>query len=112
MLGISSRKNGIYGPFAVFQQPSFLNAANRLLRPDLLLLSASGHLIIIEVKLSSNPELHDRRILAQIMDYAATISSLTADEFSQPLCKRHDVVSWSELIFTLFKEQEDTDEIA
>ena len=39
----------------------------------------------MEVKLSNNPELRNRKVLSQILDYASSISSLTTNAFLQVL---------------------------
>src|SRR4030042_5099454 len=39
---------------------------------DLLLVDADGRLIIVETKLSSNPELR-RQVVAQVLDYGASL---------------------------------------
>ena len=55
LLRLETRGTGVYGPYAVFRQLRFTTPQAREIIPDILLLSASGDIIVVEVKLSSNP---------------------------------------------------------
>ncbi|PNE04197.1 hypothetical protein A15D_00377 [Alcanivorax sp. MD8A] len=44
--------------------------------PDILFLTDSGHVGVVEVKRYSNPELAGRKVVSQILDYGATITTL------------------------------------
>ncbi len=80
LLCLESRRSNIAGPYAVFRQLSFDTPQGRAIRPDVVLLSASGHVIIVEVKRYVNPELRNRSVIAQIVDYASSFSALTEKE--------------------------------
>jgi hypothetical protein len=58
---------------------------------DLVLLDERGRLCIVEVKNEGNPD--TRRVVAQLLDYAASLWGLSIHEFEQkvlqPLCRRH-----------------------
>jgi hypothetical protein len=49
---------------------------------DLLLVDADGRPIIVEVKLSRNPEIR-RQVAAQVLDYVSSLAQLTVDELDQ-----------------------------
>ncbi len=61
LLCLESKRTGIYGPFAVFNQVELETPQGRTIYPDIALLAASGDVVIVEVKLFDNPELRDRR---------------------------------------------------
>ena len=42
-------------------------------------------MIVVEVKWINNPELRNRKVLSQILDYASSISSLTTSAFMNVL---------------------------
>jgi hypothetical protein len=50
--------------------------SEREIYPDIVLLTASGHLVVVEVKLGTNTELRNRAVIAQIVDYASSFASL------------------------------------
>lgn len=103
LLRLESRQTGIHGPYAQFRQLEFGTPQGRGIRPDIVILAASGHLIVVEVKHSSNPELRDRRVIAQVVDYAASFSALSEEEVVEMFSSgpRSDT-SWSELVQSLF----------
>lgn len=113
LLGLESRSTGISGPFAVFRQLSLHSPQGRVIRPDLLLLASSGDVIVVEVKLYSNPELRDRRVVAQAIDYVACLSALD----DEALCGRFggqpaDGMGWERLVATHFPDEGDVEELA
>lgn len=113
LLGIQSRRSGIRGPYAVFQQVALPTPAGRVIYPDIVLLAASGHLVVVEVKLSVNSELRDRNVIAQIIDYASSFTML--DE--QGLVKTFDPHAtlqdaWIDLISEKFPDEPHLDELA
>ena len=80
LLELETNIEGVKGPFRIFSQNDFVNALDKSIIPDLTILCASGHVIIVEVKLSDNPELRDRKVIAQILDYAAAFVDRSAEE--------------------------------
>ncbi len=113
LLYLETKRTGIYGPFVVFRQRALSTPQGRLIIPDILVLAASGSLIVVEVKLFSNPELRDRRVIAQAIDYAASLSSLDENELAQ-LISQDNVCyqSWFDLITQLFPDEENAEELA
>lgn len=80
LLCLEARRFGLHGPFVAIQQASLNTATDRSVFPDVILLAESGHLIAVEVKRSINPELRTREVIAQILDYASSISRLGTNE--------------------------------
>lgn len=76
VLGLDPYLTGLGTDFVAFRQTTLDSPGARLLRPDVVLLSATGHVVIAEVKLEDNPELRDRRVISQVVDYAAAVANL------------------------------------
>lgn len=112
ILKIENRQTGIYFPYSIFRQLSFKTPQERIVRPDILLLTASGHVIIVEVKLFGNPELNDRRVISQIVDYAGSFSSKTEDEILSIFDNKNKHKTWYDLITQIFNKCEDTEELS
>jgi hypothetical protein len=55
LLCLETRKTGIYGPYTVFRQLTFTTPQSRQIIPDILIITASGDIIVVEVKLFANP---------------------------------------------------------
>jgi len=107
LLGIGGwdDETDIEGPFHAFRQLSLHALNGRSIAPDLVLLSRSGHIVVVEVKLSDNPELRDRQVVAQLLEYAASFAQYTEDEclalFGGKAC---GVATWAAFVQTLFPE--------
>jgi hypothetical protein len=97
LLGLESFRHGFYGPFAAFPSVTLESTQARSIEADIVLLSASGHVVIVEVKLNDNPELHDRSVAAQVFDYATSLTGYDPDDlaalFGGPGEKWKDVVT-------------------
>jgi hypothetical protein len=111
LLRLDTRQTGVYGPYAVFRQLRFATPQSREIIPDILLLSASGDVIVVEVKRSSNPELRDRRVIAQAIDYAASLSALSEEELAELFSHGRENV-WISLVNSLFSGDKDPEELA
>jgi hypothetical protein len=106
LLELDAARPDLRFPYVIFRQQDIINAMDRTIIPDILLFTASGHAIIVEVKLGDNPELRDRKALAQVIDYAAAFIDRTEDELVSIFSSRairHN--SWDELIASLFPEE-------
>lgn len=114
LLKLESRLTGILGPFAVFQQIVFETPQGREIQPDIVLFAASGHVIIVEVKRSVNPELKDRRVIAQIVDYAASFSAMSEKEIVALFDSEYssNEMLWSQIIQNHFPSEDNCDELA
>lgn len=66
----------IYNRLAVFRQVQIGATAGHTAIPDLLMLTDYGDVIVVEVKRGVNRELRGRQVIAQVVDYAASLSSL------------------------------------
>jgi len=109
LLGLDSKATGIHGPFVPFRQTTFHTPLGRQIRPDIVFLSASGHPVIVEVKLYDNPELRDRRVISQVVDYAASFTALDPKELLAALSPGE--ASWPTFIERTFPD-EDAEELA
>lgn len=65
-----------YQNINIATQVSLTSPAGRGLRPDILAVTDGGDVVVVEVKRNGNPELNGRHVVAQIIDYAATLSAL------------------------------------
>jgi hypothetical protein len=95
----------IEGPFRAFTQVSLRALNGRMIAPDLVLLSRSGHIVVVEVKLSDNPELRDRQVVAQLLEYAASFTKCTDDDclrlFGGENC---EATTWAGFVQSLFPD--------
>lgn len=113
LLHTTSLDTGIHGPYKAFRQISISSPQERSnIVPDLILISASGHLIIVEIKLNDNPELKDRRVISQIIDYASSISLLETADLINLFSDNKSIDSWYDFIRNIFPEIENVEEIA
>ncbi len=76
LMRLESRRTGVRGPLRIFRQLSMQTPSGRGIFPDIVVLAASGHVIVVEVKRYVNPELRDRAVIAQIIDYASSFAAL------------------------------------
>ena len=114
LLGISSRQTGIYAPYAVFQQLPLPTPSERTIYPDIVLLTSSGHLVVVEVKLSTNSELRNRTVIAQIVDYASSFASLDDSQLVTLFNEKRDQAadSWHGVVEREFPEELNTEDLS
>lgn len=112
LMGLENRRSGIRGPFKVFRQLSLPTPSERLIYPDIVMLAASGHVVVAEVKLGSNPELKNRAVIAQIVDYAASFSGLSEGQVTRMFDTEKSGLSWDKLVEQWFAGERDIDELA
>ena len=107
LLELESNMLGIQGPFVVLRQNDLVNSLDRAIIPDLVIFCSSGQVIIVEVKLSDNPELRDRKVLAQVIDYAGAFVDRSEDELLG-IFSRYDQTAetWHQLISAMFPKTE------
>ena len=60
---------------AVYDQTRLRSGSGHRSIPDVILLTGDGDVVVVEVKRLGNPELRGRSVLAQVVDYAATLSA-------------------------------------
>jgi len=111
LLCLETKRTGVYGPFVVFNQLSLDTPQGRTVYPDIVLLAASGDVVIVEVKLFANPELRDRRVIAQAVEYASSLALLNEDSMARLFNAGNDF-DWSALVRSHFPAEEDPDELA
>lgn len=80
LLELDPYETGVSGRMVAFQQVKLPTPTGRVVKPDILFLSESGQVVVVEVKLGGNAELHDRRVVAQVIEYAAALSQCTEEE--------------------------------
>ena len=113
LLGLESRRTGIRGPYVPFLELPLSTPTGRLIYPDIVFLTGSGHILIVEVKLSVNSELRDRDVIAQIIDYASSISCLSRNGLCDLFDKTQTVNrQWPLVIQRWFAEDTRPEELA
>ncbi len=80
LLGLEDRRTHVSGRYVAFHQLRLETPQGQTVRPDIIFLTESGHVVVVEVKLSDNDELRDRRVVTQVIDYAASLSAYTEAE--------------------------------
>lgn len=69
-----------YQRINIATQVSLVSPEGRRLQPDILAVTDNGEVVVVEVKRHGNPELKGRHVVAQVIDYAATLSTLDEAE--------------------------------
>ena len=111
LLCLESRSTGVYGPFVVFNRLLLPTPQGRTIEPDIVLLAASGDVIMVEVKRFGNRELEDRRVIAQAIDYVSSISALDLEGLAR-LFGGGDGADWISLVMQHFPRAEDVEDLA
>jgi hypothetical protein len=111
VLGLDPYETGITKSVVAFRQTRLETPTGRTVIPDVVLLSESGHIVIVEVKRAGNPELKDRRIVAQVVEYAASVANLSDDELLTWLRAENDE-SWVEFVRRIFPNAEAPDRLS
>jgi hypothetical protein len=75
LLGLEDLETHIAGPYKVLHQLVLETPTGQVAKPDIILLAQSGHVVVVEVKLEDNGELWGREVIAQVLDYAASLST-------------------------------------
>jgi hypothetical protein len=112
LLGFESRRTGIHGPYKIFRQIMLPTPTGREIFPDIVFLAASGHLVVVEVKLADNPELRDRSVIAQIVEYAGSFAALSEEQLLSLFPGAHGSSSWEEFIALSFPAEPRVRELA
>jgi hypothetical protein len=114
LMGLQARGGKIHGKLVALQQLTFSTPTGRAIQPDIVVLSGSGDFIVVEVKLFANPELRDRKVIAQIIDYVASFSALSEEQIAQIFKKSLKEIahSWTDVIAFLFPDEKEPEELA
>jgi hypothetical protein len=111
LLGLEDRRTHVRGPYVPFHQLRLDTPQGRTVFPDIVLLTESGHIIVVEVKLSDNDELADRRVVAQVLDYAASLAAYSDSEIAD-LFGGDGGQSFQEVVRTRFPDAARPEELA
>ena len=114
LLELPAQLDGTHEPYVVIRQQQLRNALQATIIPDLLVFTASGHNVLVEVKLGDNPDLRNRRVVGQIIDYASAFSSFDDQglltTFRDDTCS--DAATWEELVEKWFPQHEYPNQLA
>lgn len=111
LLGLESLRTGIHGPFHAVRQLPLKTPTSRGIYPDIVFFTASGHVIVVEVKLCTNPELRDRQVIAQVLDYASSLQALSEDELAD-LFQDGAPAHWPDVVSRWFPKVTDPEELS
>lgn len=67
------RVSGPFVPFTQVRLPAFSGGS---IFPDLVVLCGSGDILVAEVKLYDNQDLRNRKVVSQVLEYAASLSTM------------------------------------
>jgi hypothetical protein len=76
LLGLNPYETGVGGQVVAFRQKPLSTPDDRMVIPDIVLLTDTGHVVVVEAKLGDNPELRGRAVVAQVVAYAASVANL------------------------------------
>lgn len=111
LLGLDPYETGVHGKLVAFRQATLESPTGRTLKPDVVILSETGHIVLVEAKLGDNAELRDRRVVAQVVEYAASVASLDDDDLVAWLGDG-DEASWTEVVKRVFPDAPDHERLA
>lgn len=80
LLGLEDPRTHVRGPYAAFHQLAVETPSKQSVAPDIVFLTESGHVVVVEVKLADNGELRGRKVIAQVIEYAASLATYTERE--------------------------------
>lgn len=114
LMGLSSRHIGISGKRVAFKQLQLPTGRDSVIKPDIVFLTEAGHVVVVEVKLSDNPELTSRAVVSQVLDYASALSRLTDVELARLFAPLDSApgASFHAVVATMFPDTQDVDDLA
>jgi hypothetical protein len=113
VLGLSTRETRIMGEWKTFREVILRAADGRDIRADVVALTGSGDVVVVEVKLADNRDLRGRDVIAQAIDYAAALADYEPDDLLKLFGGAHpDAQTWPELVAALFGRSPDTADLA
>jgi len=110
VLGLDPYETGIGKTVVAFRQTQLPTPTGRVVVPDVVLLSETGHIVVVEAKLGDNPDLKGRPVIAQVIEYAASVANLSDEDLLAWL--RADGDSWAEFVQHTFPNAENPDRLA
>jgi len=111
VLGLDPYETGISRSVEVFRQATPQTPTGRDITPNIVLLTESGHVVIVEAKLADNPELKGRQVVAQVVEYAASVANLGDEELLAWL-DAEPGESWRGFVRRTFPKVQDSDRLA
>jgi hypothetical protein len=111
LLGLDPYETGVSGQIVAIRQARLSTPTGRVVMPDVVILSESGHMVVVEAKLADNPELKDRRVVAQVVEYAASIANLSDDQALEWLGNEGDS-SWLDMVRRWFPDTASPERLA
>ncbi|MEZ6096046.1 MAG: hypothetical protein R3C03_17785 [Pirellulaceae bacterium] len=112
LLQLENRRTNIASPFRIFRQLSLPTPSGRVIFPDLVILAASGHVVVVEVKLGINPELRNRAVISQIVEYSAAFSGMVEDQIVTMFSRGEQASEWERFVDREFPGEGDLSELA
>jgi len=76
---------GLEGRWKAFRQCQLPRASQSAIRPDIILLSDQGNLVVVEVKVQGNDELRNRSIISQAIEYVACLRRMSPEALAKCL---------------------------
>lgn len=110
LLGLEPYRTGVRGPFFACHQRTLETPQGRIAKPDILILTQSGHIVVVEVKLIDNAELRDRRVVGQVIEYAAALASYNEVDLLELFGA--DDGSWELAVARMFPKAHDAPSLA
>jgi hypothetical protein len=98
------------GDAKTFRQVRLTTPDGRNLRADVVAVTRSGQLVVIEVKRLGNPELQGRAVIAQVVDYVATAAAMPEGDLVGTLSAGH--TTWDELVRATWPDEPHPDWLA
>jgi hypothetical protein len=80
LLGLEDLRTHVKGPYAAFHQLDVETPSKQNVAPDIVFLTESGHVVVVEVKLADNDELRGRKVISQVIEYAASLATYSETE--------------------------------
>jgi hypothetical protein len=111
LLGLDPYETGISGNLVTFRQTRLETPTGREVIPDVVLLSESGHVVVVEAKLIDNADLRDRRVVAQVVEYAASVANLDDEALLGWLGEEADE-TWTSFVRRIFPEAASAERLA
>jgi hypothetical protein len=112
-IGDSYDESDIEPPFCAFSQVRLRALNGRTIFPDLILLFQSGHVVIVEVKLTDNPELRDRQVVAQLLEYAACLAQCSEQSLFELFNgAAHGATTWAGFVQKVFPLSNEPERLA
>jgi hypothetical protein len=111
LLGLEDRRTHVAGPYVSFHQRRLDTPQGRSAQPDIVFLTESGHVIVVEVKLGDNPELAQRHVVAQVLDYASSLALYSEKELAELFGQPGDQ-SFAAVVRRIFPAASDPDELS